>query len=84
MNIIYILSVIYVMLSFVIYKKSSEKISLITSIIYTISLGFCYNVLIVLIASVLKIGGSLLSYSLINFFVGTICNVISFRRKEKN
>ena len=82
MSISYILSIVYLVVSFLIFKKNNIKISMISSIIYVTCLLFCYNILVVYICSFFNIGGSLFNYSLINIGIGTIINLISFRRKN--
>lgn len=83
MSIIYVLSIVYLAVSFLIHKKNNEKKSIVSSIIYAVCLLFCYNTLIVYICSFFNIGGSLFNYSLVNCIVGTILNLISFKCRER-
>ena len=82
MKFIYLLSVFYLIISFLAYKKNNKKISIVSSIIYTIGLLFCYNTVIVCFYTFLKIKGSLLVLSLFNYGIGSILNFISLKRKE--
>ncbi len=82
MKLWYLFSIFYLMASFLLYKKSDKKMSVVASVIYTICLLFCYNVVVVSVYSFFRINGSLLILSLINYFVGSILNLISFKRKK--
>lgn len=78
----YILSVLYLFIMFLSYKKSDKKISIISSIIYAIALLFCYNTVIVYFNSLLNIDGSLLVFSIINSVVATILGGVTLKRKK--
>lgn len=82
MKVVYLLSVFYLIISFLLLKKTNKKLSIVSSVIYTICLLFCYNTVIVCFYSFFKINGSLLVLSLFNYGIGSILNFISFRRKE--
>ena len=82
MKLVYILSILYLVVSFLLYKKTDKKVCILASIIYTVGLLFCYNVVIVSIYSFFKIEGSLIVLSLINYLIGSILNIISFKRKK--
>ena len=82
MKIIYLLSVFYLMVSFLLLKKSNKKESIIASIIYSVVLFFCYNTVIVCLYSFFKIDGSLMVLSLFNYGIGSILNFVSIKRKE--
>ena len=83
MKFIYLLSVIFLLVSFLLFKKSNKKESVISSIIYTIGLFYCYNIVIVLISHYLKIDGSLFSLSIFNYLIGSIISLITYKNKEK-
>ena len=83
MKLVYIISVIFLLVSFLMLKKSDKKESIISSTIYSIGLLYCYNIIIVLISSYLKIDGSLFSLSIFNYLIGMILNLIIFKKKEK-
>ena len=83
MNIFYILSVIVLLCSFILYRKNNNKLCLWSSIIYSIGLLFCYNTLIVYILHVIGISGSLLMYSIINCGVSLLLILINLIRHKK-
>ena len=83
MSFIYILSIAYLIVSFLIYKKNDNKISIVSGLIYVFCLLFCYNIFVVYVCSLFNFGGNLISYSLVNGVVGTIFNLISFKKKER-
>lgn len=83
MKIIYLLSVFYLMISFLLYKKANKKLSIVSSVIYTIGVLFCYNTMVVCLYTFLKIKGSLLVLSLFNYGIGSLLNLISLKRKER-
>ena len=83
MKLVYLLSVIFLLVSFLMLKKTDKKESIISSIIYSIGLLYCYNIVIVLISSYIKIDGSLFSLSIFNYLIGTILSLITHLKKEK-
>ena len=83
MNLIYLLSIIYLMTIFMLYKKSDNKLCLISSIIYSICLLFCYNTFIVYLLYLLGINGSIILFSIINFLLGTIISIIIYIKEKK-
>ena len=82
MNIVYILSILYLLVSFLIYKKTDKKVNIVSWVIYSICLLFCYNVVVVYFASFVNVGGSLVDYSIINTVVGTLLFGVSIFRKR--
>lgn len=78
----YILSVLYLFVSFLLYPKSQSKLSIIEGIIYSIGLFFCYNTVIVYFNYLCHIQGSFLIFSIINLFFGTLMIYFIFRKKE--
>lgn len=82
MGFMFLLSLIYVMVSFLLYEKSNSKLRIVTSLIYAISLLFCYNIVMVAIASYFNFGGNLVNYIIFNIVIGSIINLISFKRKK--
>lgn len=83
MKLVYLLSVIFLLVSFLMLKKTDKKESIISSIIYSIGLLYCYNIVIVLISNYIKIDGSLFSLSIFNYLIGTILSLITNLKKEK-
>lgn len=82
MKLVYLFSVFYLFVSFLLYKKVDQKISIVSSIIYAVCLFFCYNTVVVCFYSFFKVNGSLGILSLFNYVVGTLLNFVSIMRKE--
>ena len=61
------------------YKKTNNKISIIESLIYTICLLLCYNIVMVSICSFFKLDGSLMLYGLFNLGIGSVINLVSLK-----
>lgn len=78
----YILSILYLFVSFFLYPKSNKSLSIIEGIIYSIGLFFCYNVVVVYFNYLFHIQGSFLIFSIINFFVGILLNIMTFEKKK--
>ncbi len=72
MKILYLLSTIYLLILFLLYKKYDKPLCLISSIVYSVALLFCYNTAITFSIYQIGINGSFLLYSIINFFIGTL------------
>ena len=83
MNFLYVISIVFVISSFLIYKKTDRKICFISMLIYSMGLLFCYNTFIVYFVHLLKIDGSLLLFSLINYIVSGIILLISLVKEKK-
>lgn len=82
MSFVYIISVLFLMISFIFFEKEKSEISIISSVIYTLCLLFCEQVVMVCILSFFKLGGSLLYYSIFQCLVGTILFFISYQRRR--
>lgn len=82
MSFLFVFSVVYILFAFLIYDKNNKKLSIVTSLIYSGGLLFCYNILMVSIVSFFDVGGSLVSYSVFNIVIGSIINLISFKKKK--
>jgi len=82
MGIFYSLSIIYIFILFLLYRKSDKKNCFLSSIIYTIGILFCYNTFIVYVLYLLKIDGSMLIYSLINYMIGSFLLVIILKKRK--
>ena len=82
MKLVYIISILFLITTFLLLKKTDKKQRLIPSIIYTICLFFCYNTAIVYFLYLLKITGSLLIFSLINYIISILLSLINYNRKE--
>ncbi len=79
----YIISIIYLIISFILYPKRKEKLSIICELIYAIALLFCYNTFVAYIHNFFSSQGSLLTYSIINYVSGTILNIVRIRRHQR-
>lgn len=83
MNILYILSVVYLVVMFLMYRKKTSKLCIISALVYTIALLFCYNTFIVYFLYLLGINGSILIFSIINYFIGSIILLIIYLKGKK-
>ena len=82
MKITYLISILFLIISFLLYRKSNKSISIISSVIFSICLFICYQTFMVYGLSYFRLGGNLLSYSIFNLIVGIIIDFISFRRRK--
>lgn len=82
MKIFYVISVWYLLIAFLGYKKKDKKISFISSVVYAMGLFFCYNVVVSYFISLFNVGGSLLSFALSNYVVGTFLLGSSLKKRE--
>lgn len=71
-GIIYVVSTITLMVSFILIKKINRKINIISMVGVTILLDFCYNAFICYILTFINIPNNLLVLSIINFIVSVI------------
>lgn len=81
MNIVFVLSIIYLIILFLLYKKNDKKMCLLSSIIYSVGLLFCYNTTIVFLMYLLGIKGSLLLYSIINLLIGSSLLIVTLKKR---
>ena len=63
MKFLYVISVVSLLISFLLFKKSDKRDSFISSLVYSLCLLFCYNTVIVSIIGLIGINGNLLKYS---------------------
>ena len=80
-QIIYVLSVIYIFVTFILYKKSDEKISLLKFLTISVVTFLCYNTFVCFIISTINIPITLLILSIINMVPGTL--LLYFIVKDK-
>ena len=78
----YILSVLYLFVSFLLYPKCNRRLSIIGAIVYSIGVFFCYNTVVVYFNYLFYIQGSFLIFSIINFFIGSIMMIFIFGKKR--
>ena len=72
MGIVYIISLISLMASFILIKKTQKKLNILSFIAITIGLMFCYNTLVCYILTFFTIPITLLGLSIINFIITII------------
>ncbi len=82
MGIVYIFSSIILMVSFILIKKSSKKLNILSFIAITIGLMFCYNTLVCYILTFFTIPITLLGLSIINFIISLILLFFVIRKKQ--
>ena len=81
-QIIYVLSVIYIFVTFILYKKSNEKISLLKFLTISVVTFLCYNTFVCFILNTINISITLFTLSLINIILGTIPLYFIIKNKE--
>jgi len=82
MKLFYILSMLYLLISFLCYQKKNKRLNILFEIVYAIGLLFCYNTVVVSLFGLFKIGGSLLYYGIFNCLIGSLLNIISYKNKR--
>ncbi len=82
MGIVYIISSIALMISFILIKKTSKKLNILSFIAITIGLMFCYNTLVCYILTFFTIPITLLGLSIINFIITIILLFFIIRKKQ--
>lgn len=83
MILFYIISVIYLIVLFLMYKKTDKKLCFISSLIYSVCLLFCYNTFIVYMLYLVGIKGSFLIFSVINYIVGSIIGIVIYIKGKR-
>lgn len=83
MNVIYVLSILYLMINFILYKRNDNKMCLFSLIIYACGLLFCYNTFIVFLFYMIGIKGSLLLYGIVNIIIGTFLLLMSIFKHKR-
>lgn len=82
MKIMYIISCLFLIISFLIYYKNDKPVSIISSTIFSVCLFICYQTTLVCIFSYFCLGGTLFYYGVFNFFVGIILLFVCIKRKK--
>ena len=82
MGIVYIISLISLMASFILIKKTQKKLNILSFIAITIGLMFCYNTLVCYILTFFTIPITLLGLSIINFIITIILLFFIIRKKQ--
>ena len=82
MNLLYLLSIMLLIISFLILKKNNKKSNIINSIIYSICYIFPYQTVLVYISGLFNLGGSLLYYSFINILISLLLLIPTINKKK--
>lgn len=82
MGIVYIISLISLMASFILIKKTQKKLNILGFIAITIGLMFCYNTLVCYILTFFTIPITLLGLLIINFIITIILLFFIIRKKQ--
>ena len=82
MNMFYVISILFLVISFLLYKKKDSSVNIIHSIIYSICLLICYQTTSIGILSFFHLGGTLLYYGIFNYLIGILMTIISIKRKK--
>ena len=82
-KIFYIISVMFLIFSYLLFFKSKKKLSIVREIIYSICLFYCYNVLVVHVVYLFKQTGTFFLYGSINIIISIILGVITLITKRK-
>lgn len=82
MGMIYILSLIILMVSFILIKKTEKKLNILSFISITIGVMFCYNTFICYILTFFTIPVTLLNLSIINIALAGILIFFIVRKKQ--
>ena len=80
--ILYVLSIMCLFISFLMYPKTNKNLSIILGIVYSLGMLFCYNTLVVYLNHLLHITGSFLLFTIINFVVATILTLGIWKKKK--
>lgn len=82
MGIVYIISLISLMASFILIKKTQKKLNILGFIAITIGVMFCYNTLVCYILTFFTIPITLLGLLIINFIITIILLFFIIRKKQ--
>lgn len=82
MGIIYILSLIILMMSFILIKKTEKKLNILSFISITIGVMFCYNTFVCYVLTFFTIPVTLLNLSFINIILAGILIFFIARKKQ--
>lgn len=82
MEIIYVLSVVILFISYMLIKKTDKKVDILKHIALTIVLLFCYNTFICYVLTFFTISSNLLDLSIINFIFSIIIIIYLVKTKK--
>lgn len=82
MSIIYILTVIFLFTSLLLIYKNEKKENFLKSLSISIMTFMCYNVLICLLMSLIKVESTLITYSIFNTIIAIIQSIKIYKDKK--
>lgn len=82
MEIVYILSLIILIVSFILVKKTDKKLNILGFIGITIVVTFCYNTFVCYVLTFFTISVTLLNLAIINFLISIIFIFIMIKKKQ--
>lgn len=81
-KVVYIVSVIFLFFSYLLFFRSKKKLSIVREFIYSICLFYCYNVVVVHVVYLLQQKGSFFLYSGIHIGIALLLGIITLKRKK--
>ena len=82
-GIIYVISTLILMVSFILIKKIGRKINIVSMIGVTILLDLCYNAFLCYLLTFFNISNNLYTLSIINLLISAIFIVKIVKKKKK-
>lgn len=82
MGIVYFISVLAIVISFILIKKTKKEISILSFSCITITVLLCYNAFVCYVLTFIKVPITLLSLSVINFVLAIVMTAIMVKKKE--
>ena len=82
-GIIYVISTLILMVSFILIKKIGRKINIVSMIGVTILLDLCYNAFLCYLLTFFNISNNLYTLSIINLY-SEIARIVKIVKKKKN
>lgn len=82
MKILYLTSLLFLLLTLLLIKKSNKKMNIITAIVYTFCIIYFYNIFIAYTLSLLKIKNTLFMFSTVYFLTSLILIYINCKNKK--
>ena len=82
MGIVYLISTLLLIVSFILIKKTEKTMDILSNIGLTIVLCFSYNVFLCYILTFIRIPNNLIVLSIINFLIAGIIDLLIFKNKE--
>ncbi len=81
-KVVYIVSVIFLFFSYLLFFRSKKKLSIVREFIYSIGLFYCYNVVVAHAVYLLQQKGSFFLYSGIHIGIALLLGIITLKRKK--